>query len=104
MKVYNQEDKSLIEYYTNDINELDQIQPETKDVNEFSRFYNRNYDIIANIEEKLTKNTPNQQSAEDNMDLNEVEKSLEGYNMLSLFSLAKIKSTEAQANTLALKK
>ena len=29
MKVYNLEDKSLIEYYTNDINELDQIKPET---------------------------------------------------------------------------
>ena len=27
MKVYNLEDKSLIEYYTNDINELDQVKP-----------------------------------------------------------------------------
>jgi len=93
MKVYNQEDNSLVEYYSESVDGLDEMKPETKYVTEFSRFYNRNYEIVANLEEKLTKNSGlNQNQTEDKKILSEVEQNLEGYNMLSLFSLAKIKS------------
>jgi hypothetical protein len=93
MKVYNQEDNSLVEYFSESVDGLDEMKPETKYVTEFSRFYNRNYEIVANLEEKLTKNSGlNQNQTEDKKILSEVEQNLEGYNMLSLFSLAKIKS------------
>jgi hypothetical protein len=92
MRVYNLEDKSLVEYYSEAVSDLDNIEPNSEYVKEFSRFYNCNYEVVANLEDKLTKQSSHQ--AEDNVILNEVEEALEGYNMLSLFSLAKIKSAE----------
>ena len=57
MKVYNPEDRSLVEYFSQSPSDLDNIKPHTNKVKEFSRFYNRNYDVVANLEEKLSKSS-----------------------------------------------
>lgn len=91
LKVYQEEDQSLIEYYSKSENDFKTINKTSEKVYEFSRFNNRHYDLVANLEEKVTKHGHlnillEEQEAENGA---EPEDHLEGINMLQLFSLAK---------------
>ena len=91
LKVYQEEDQSLIEYYSKSENDFKAINKTSEKVYEFSRFTNRHYDLVANLEEKVTKHGHlnillEEQEAENGVDY---EDHLEGINMLQLFSLAK---------------
>ena len=104
MKIYSHDDNSLIEYYSTDPREFDSIRPNTDGVQEYAKFHNTNYDLVAKLEEKITKhghlNAPVQaksgsflidKGGEESQVFERIEAELEGYNMMSLFSLAKIK-------------
>ena len=55
MKIYCPEDKSLIEYFSKDAREFDTFIPNTDLVQEYAKFHNSNYDLVAKLEEKITK-------------------------------------------------
>lgn len=55
MKIWNEEDCSLMEYHTESVTDLDNIISTCPSVKEFTRFFNKNYDTVALLEEKLTK-------------------------------------------------
>ena len=96
MKIWNDEDCSLIEYNTESVNELDHINSKCPAVKEFTRFFNRNYETVALLEEKLTKHghLNNQSCNIDGVSTNLMNQ-LEGFNMYSLFSLARVKDDAA---------
>jgi hypothetical protein len=97
MKIYSRDDRSLVEYYSTDLNEFDTIRAETDGVQEYARFSNANYDLVAKLEEKITKhghlNAPvsAKDGGEDHLIAQQIQTEVEGYNMMSLFSLAKVK-------------
>ena len=55
MKIYCPEDSSLIEYFSNSRDEFDEIIPHSSEVKEYARFCNTDYDLVAKVEEKITK-------------------------------------------------
>ncbi len=55
MKIYSHDDNSLIEYFSANAGEFDSIVPNTDGVQEYAKFYNSNYDLVAKLEEKITK-------------------------------------------------
>ena len=55
LKVYQPEDQSLIEYYSHSESDFDDINKSSKKVYEFSKFFNKHYNLVANLEEKVTK-------------------------------------------------
>lgn len=55
MKVYNPEDSSFIELYTQNDDELLGISKDSDKVKEYAKFYNRNYNIVEGLEEQITK-------------------------------------------------
>jgi hypothetical protein len=91
LKVYQEEDQSLIEYYSKSEKDFDEINKASEKVYEFSRFTNKHYNLVANLEEKVTKHGHlNILLEEHEAELgNEPDDHLEGINMLQLFSLAK---------------
>ena len=81
VKIYNKEDKSLVEYYSENTDELNDIEPYTQKIKEYSRIFNKDYDLISNLERQTSLEV-----------LREADKKLEGYNMTPLFCIAKIKN------------
>lgn len=67
-------------------------------VKEFAKFYNSNYDIVTSLEEKITKHGHLNVNVDgsDNAIGKVIETELIGYNMMSLFSLAKIKQVKQE--------
>lgn len=108
MRVYQPEDQSLIEYYSNKESDFDDIHRTSKHVYEYSKFFNKHYNLVSNLEEKVTKHGHlNLLLEEHENSLGEdIEDQLEGINMLQLFSLAKrtvhVKSAHEIANERAL--
>jgi hypothetical protein len=68
-------------------------------VKEFAKFYNTNYDIVTSLEEKITKHGHLNVNIDgsDNAIGKVIETELIGYNMMSLFSLAKIKQVKHES-------
>ena len=91
LRVYQPEDQSLIEYYSQNEKDFDGIHKTSKHVYEYSKFFNRHYNLVANLEEKVTKHGHLNlllEEQENNFGA-DIEDQLEGINMLQLFSLAK---------------
>lgn len=89
LKVYNNEDESLIEYFSQNENEFQDLHKGSEQVFEYSKFFNRHYNLVARIEEKVTSHG-NANSAEDDVAFDkDLEQEIEGINMIQLFSLAK---------------
>ena len=55
LKVYNNEDLSLIEYYSQNDNDFDTIHRSSEKINQYSKFANVHYDLVSKVEEKVTK-------------------------------------------------
>lgn len=55
LKVYNDEDLSLIEYFSNSDREFENIGTNYGNVLEYSKFQNKHYDLVSKLEEKVTK-------------------------------------------------
>ena len=72
---------------------MNNILPYTSQITEYARFYNRNYDIVQNLDEKLTRHNNSNSEFIQKLILGnvDVEKVLEGYNMCELFAVAKPK-------------
>lgn len=93
MKIYSPDDESLIEYFSQKESDFNDYLPFSENVKEFAKFYNTNYDIVTSLEEKITKHGHLNVNVDgsDNAIGKVIENELIGYNMMSLFSLAKIK-------------
>ena len=65
---------------------------------EFAKIYNSNYDIVTSLEEKITKHgcLDVNKDGSNNAIEKEIENKLNGFNMISLFSLAKTKQKMAE--------
>ena len=72
---------------------MNNILPYTSQITEYARFYNRNYDIVQNLDEKLTRHNNSNSEFIQKLILGDVdvEKVLEGYNMCELFAVAQPK-------------
>lgn len=81
LKVYNSKDKSLIEYYSHSENDFDNLSKNCQQVYEYSQFFNKHYDLVAQIEENVNKGDKDNQKKED-------------IDLAQLFSLAKKNLTE----------
>ena len=55
LKVFNREDNSFIEYYSNDAKELEGIAKTSPNVHQYSKFSNAHYDLVSRVEERVTK-------------------------------------------------
>jgi len=55
LKVYNHEDESLIEYFSINENEFETLHKGSSEVYEYSKFFNKHYNLVAKIEEKVTR-------------------------------------------------
>ena len=91
LKVYQPEDQSLIEYYSHSEKDFANVQKNSEHVYEYSKFFNKHYNLVANLEEKVTKHGHLNlllEEQESNFGI-DIENQLEGINMLQLFSLAK---------------
>lgn len=99
LKIYNPKDQSLIEYHSSnaehDFN-FNHLSREAREVSDYARFDNSHYDIINEIDERVTKhgNTATRvggdRNEEEKEDLHErLERDCSAVNPFSLFSLAK---------------
>jgi hypothetical protein len=55
LKVYNDMDQSYIEYFSKNENDFDNLSKHSERVKEYSKFYNQHYELVAQIEERVTK-------------------------------------------------
>ena len=93
MKVFNPEDSSYIELSTQNEEELFNISCHSNTVHEYAKFTNMNYNIVERLEEQITKH--GHLNFDSNSDIsNLIKTQLAGFNMMSLFSLAKMKSLD----------
>ena len=84
LKVYHSEDESLIEYHSHDETDFDGLRKTSKNVQEYSKFFNRHYNLVAQLEEKVTKHghpnmVLNEHDLTDDLDL---ENQIEGINLM----------------------
>jgi hypothetical protein len=91
LKVYNQEDDSLIEYFSHSEEDFIGIHQNSQSIVEYSKFFNKHYNLVARLEEKVTRHghPSNLLEGEDFEFGNDLEAQIEGINMMQLFSLAK---------------
>ena len=54
LKVYHEEDGSLVEYFSHDEHMFDKLS--ASDAVEYSKFTNRHYDLLSRVEERVNKN------------------------------------------------
>jgi hypothetical protein len=87
LKVYHKEDDSLIEYFSHTEDDFMNISKTCGKIQEYSKFFNKHYSLVAQLEEKVTKHGhPNMLLNEHDIDF---DTQIEGINMMQLFSLAK---------------
>ena len=55
LKVYNEMDQSFVEYFSQNENDFDMLSKNSEMVKEYSKFFNRHYELVAQIEERVTK-------------------------------------------------
>lgn len=55
LKVYHNEDESLIEYFSHDEKDFECLNKNSKEVFEYSKFFNKHYNLVARLEEKVTR-------------------------------------------------
>ena len=90
LKVYNDEDDSLIEYFSNSESDFDNIKKTSENIFEYSKFFNKHYKLVARLEEKVTRHGHPSSLLGDDLDFGtDLETQIEGINMINLFSLAK---------------
>jgi hypothetical protein len=89
LKVYQDEDQSLIEYFSTKEDGMKTYCAEN--VHEYSKFFNKHYNLVARLEERVTKHGhPNMFMDEEDLKLGyKLEDQVESVNMIQLFSLAK---------------
>jgi hypothetical protein len=74
----------LIEYFSNDIHELDDVTKTSDKVSQYSKFSNSHYELVSKVEEKVTKHGHPNCSTEDG-DFNfmrDLEAQIEGINTI----------------------
>ena len=82
--MYNKEDNSLIEYFSNDPNELQNIAKTSEKVSQYSKFSNLHYELVSKVEEKVTKHghpNCNLEDGEFNF-MKDLEEQIEGINTI----------------------
>jgi hypothetical protein len=91
LKVYHEEDDSLIEYYSHTEQDFDHLNKQSSDVQLYSKFFNKHYKLVARLDEKVTRHGhPTNMLDENDLEFgNDFEGELDGINMIQLFSLAK---------------
>ena len=47
LKVYNEKDQSLIEYFSHNENDFDNLSKHSPEVSEYSKFFNKHYNLVA---------------------------------------------------------
>ena len=84
LKVYHNEDDSLIEYFSHTEKDFVDLTKNSSSVFEYSKFFNRHYNLVARLEEKVTKHGhPNTMLKDHDSDLvAEIEEEVEGINMI----------------------
>ena len=55
LKVYNWRDQSLIEYFSHTEDDFSGISKKCQEVTEYGKFFNRHYDLVSEIDERVTK-------------------------------------------------
>jgi len=55
LRVYHKDDKSLVDYFTNAPDDFDNLDKDSRQVREYSRFHNQHYELVTKIDEKVTK-------------------------------------------------
>ena len=86
-----------MEYHSKSAVDIADVKSTSPEVKEFTRFYNRNYEIVELLEENLTKHGHlNIQNYKINGMVTDVSKELEGFNLQSVFSLAKIRDDSSE--------
>ena len=55
LKVYHEADQSFIEYYSHQEDDFASLSKQSANVQEYSKFFNLHYDLVAKIEERVTK-------------------------------------------------
>ena len=83
LKVYHNEDESLIEYFSHDISDFEGIKKDSPQVFEYSKFFNKHYNLVARLEEKVTRHGhPSNNMDEDVNFKKDLEQQIEGINMI----------------------
>lgn len=83
LKVYHNEDESLIEYFSHDISDFEGIKKDSPQVFEYSKFFNKHYNLVARLEEKVTRHGhPSNNMDEDINFKKDLEQQIEGINMI----------------------
>ena len=87
LKVYHEEDDSLIELFSHQDMDFDKIEEAKESLSLYSRFHNRHYNLVARLDERVTKqNSGDGEELELAKDMGE---EFQGINIMQLFSLAK---------------
>lgn len=55
LKIFNDADKSFIEYFSHSEEDFDYLSKRSVNVEEYSKFFNRHYELVAQIEQSVTK-------------------------------------------------
>jgi hypothetical protein len=85
LKVYHNEDESLIEYFSHDEKDFESLSKNSKEVFEYSKFFNKHYNLVARLEEKVTRHGHTHPSNMMDEDMNfkkDLEQQIEGINMI----------------------
>ena len=90
IKVYNEEDQSLLHYLSEKDHDLQARAPYSSDVTQYMKFLNANEDIVNKLENKITSHLSSEK--EQGSFLHQIETQLEGYNILQFFSFQKASS------------
>lgn len=87
MKIYNKEDNSLMEFFTNERNELDQIDKNSSFLSAYIKFACKDNDLIEQFKRSMMrKYDPWDEIKERQKMLGQIE---EGFNVKSFFSMSK---------------
>ena len=55
LRVYHPEDNSLVEYYSHGECDFSSLNSKSSNIKEFAKFFNKHYDLVSRLEEKVTK-------------------------------------------------
>ena len=88
LKIFHEDDGSLLHYLSEDCHDLQARIPGLEDVRQYMKFYNKNEDIVNQLENKITSHgARNEGYSDENGFVAQIEKELDGYNIIRFFSL-----------------
>lgn len=88
LKIFHEDDGSLLHYLSEDCHDLQARIPGSEDVRQYMKFYNKNEDIVNQLENKITSHgARNQDCTDENSFVAQIEKELDGYNIIQFFLL-----------------